>query len=153
MLFIHQQIQSFLNLGVCKEYSIMAKPKFPKKTNEVNPTGFNASTTEANVESPHVASPQISPPQAGAAQTSSAQSGAAVRTALETKTEPKRTARKPEVVPTESRANLVPINIEEEIRRLAYVLSERRGFQAGHETEDWLAAEHEIRQRYRQQSA
>ena len=38
MLFIHQQIQSFLNLGVCKEYPIMAKPRFPKKTNEVKET-------------------------------------------------------------------------------------------------------------------
>jgi len=33
------------------------------------------------------------------------------------------------------------------------LLSERRGFESGHEAEDWLAAEREIRQRYRQQSA
>ncbi|MFZ0862535.1 MAG: DUF2934 domain-containing protein [Candidatus Sulfotelmatobacter sp.] len=54
---------------------------------------------------------------------------------------------------TETRANLVPINVEDEVRRLAYLLSERRGFEPGHEAEDWLAAEREIRQRYRQQSA
>jgi hypothetical protein len=56
-------------------------------------------------------------------------------------------------VRTEPRANLVPINVEEEVRRLAYLLSERRGFEPGHEAEDWLTAEREVRQRYRQQSA
>jgi hypothetical protein len=59
----------------------------------------------------------------------------------------------PEVVKAEARMNVVPINMEDEIRRLAYLLSERRGFEPGHEAEDWLAAEHEIRQRYHQQSA
>ena len=67
--------------------------------------------------------------------------------------EPRKPARKPEIVRSEPRANLVPINIDDEIRRLAYLLSERRGFEPGHEGEDWLAAEHEIRQRYHQQSA
>jgi hypothetical protein len=47
----------------------------------------------------------------------------------------------------------VPINLEDEVRRLAYLLSERRGFEPGHETEDWLTAEREVRQRYHQQSA
>ena len=69
------------------------------------------------------------------------------------KTEPKKAARKPEIVRSEPRANLVPINLEEEIRRFAYLLSERRGFEPGHEAEDWLAAENEVRQRYHQQSA
>ena len=69
------------------------------------------------------------------------------------KTETKKPTRKPEIVKTETRANLVPINVEDEIRRLAYLLAERRGFEPGHEAEDWLAAEREIRQRYRQQSA
>jgi len=67
--------------------------------------------------------------------------------------EPKMSARKPAIVKSETRANLVPINLDDEIRRLAYLLSERRGFEAGHESEDWLAAEREVRQRYRQQSA
>jgi hypothetical protein len=62
-------------------------------------------------------------------------------------------ARKPEIVKTEPRANVVPINLEDEIRRLAYLLSERRGFEPGHDAEDWLAAEREVRQRYHQQSA
>jgi len=61
--------------------------------------------------------------------------------------------RRPEVVKTEPRANLVPINFEDEIRRAAYLLAEQRGFEPGHETEDWLAAEREVRQRYQRQSA
>jgi hypothetical protein len=69
------------------------------------------------------------------------------------KTETRKPARKPEVVKAEVRANLIPISIEEEIRQLAYLFAERRGFQSGHETEDWLAAENEVRQRYRQHSA
>ena len=33
---------------------------------------------------------------------------------------------------------------EERIRRAAYAAAERRGFEPGHETDDWLAAEREI---------
>jgi hypothetical protein len=65
----------------------------------------------------------------------------------------KKAVRKPSIVRSESRANLVPINLEEEVRRLAYLLSERRGFEPGHETEDWLTAELEIRQRYHHQQS
>ena len=61
--------------------------------------------------------------------------------------------RKLEIVKTDSRTNVVPMNLEEEIRRRAYELSKQRGFEAGHETEDWLTAEREVLQRYRQQSA
>lgn len=57
------------------------------------------------------------------------------------------------VVKSDARPNVVPINMEEEIRRRAYELAERRGFSGGHETEDWLTAEREVLQRYRQQSA
>jgi len=67
--------------------------------------------------------------------------------------EAKKSTRKPSIVRTESRPNIVPINVDEEIRQLAYLLSERRGFEPGHETEDWLAAEREVRQRYHQHSA
>ena len=69
------------------------------------------------------------------------------------KPEVRPTIRKPEIVKSEGRANLLPINLEEEVRRLAYLFSERRGFESGHETEDWLNAEREVRQRYHQQSA
>jgi hypothetical protein len=61
--------------------------------------------------------------------------------------------RKFEVVKSESRKNLVPINLEDEIRRRAYELYEQRGAGSGNEAEDWFTAEREVRQRYRQQSA
>jgi hypothetical protein len=102
----------------------MAKLRGPKKT--------NGDVTAAAVEA--------------------APGGAA--TATETLTsEPGKSLRRPAIVKSDARANLFPINVEDEIRRLAYLLSERRGFEPGHETEDWLAAEHEVRQRYRQHSA
>ena len=67
--------------------------------------------------------------------------------------EPTRSFRKPSIVKSDARSNVLPINLEDEIRRLAYLMSERRGFEPGHETEDWLAAEREVNQRYHQQSA
>ena len=108
----------------------MAKPRSPKK---------NATTNNENV---------TRAPGNGSTQTGAPENGEAV--VSETR---KASARKPEIVKSDSRANLVPINIEEEIRSLAYLYSERRGFEPGHETEDWLAAEREVRQRYHQQSA
>ena len=59
-------------------------------------------------------------------------------------------SRKLEVVRTDSRTNLIPINLEDEVRRRAYELSERRGFEPGHEKEDWLLAESEVLARYQQ---
>ena len=61
--------------------------------------------------------------------------------------------RKLEIVKTDSRTNVVPMNLEDEIRRRAYELSRQRGSESGSETEDWLTAEREVLQRYRQQSA
>ncbi len=106
----------------------MAKPRVPKKTNGVT------SATAANVatESPATM-------EANAAESILA--------------DPRTSSRKPAIVRSEPRANIVPINLDDEIRRLAYLLSERRGFEPGHEAEDWLAAEREVRQRYHQQSA
>ena len=46
-----------------------------------------------------------------------------------------------------------PINVEEEIRRRAYELSEQRGFLPGHENDDWFVAEKEVMARYRQHTA
>ena len=106
----------------------MAKSKFPKKSNgEVG----------------------VRPVAATSADLTTAEKNATAMTQPES-TKP---SRKPTIVKTESRASIVPINVDEEIRRLAYLMSERRGFEPGHETEDWLAAEHEVRQRYRQQQA
>jgi len=73
--------------------------------------------------------------------------------ATDTKSKTKRPVKKPSIVRAEPRATLIPINVEDEIRQLAYLLSERRGFEPGHETEDWLNAEREVRQRYHQHSA
>jgi hypothetical protein len=61
--------------------------------------------------------------------------------------EPKK---KLEVVKTETR-RVVPIKLDDEIRRRAYELYQQRGAGSGSEAEDWLAAEREVRQRYRQQ--
>jgi len=140
MLFIHQQIQSFLNLGGCKEYSIMAKPRLPKKTSNSNGVKEAVPVT-------------TSPTPSFETNFSPAEAVAAVTVPDTRKTETRKPARKPEIVKTEPRANVVPINLEDEIRRLAYLLAERRGFEPGHEAEDWLVAEREVRQRYHQQSA
>jgi hypothetical protein len=43
---------------------------------------------------------------------------------------------------------IVPMNLEDEIRRIAYLFAERRGFIPGHEADDWLAAEREVLQRH-----
>src|SRR5277367_3047351 len=152
MLFIHQRIQSFLNLGACKEYPIMAKPKTPRKSSEakssVSPSNTPSTIPDSKVvpvEAPAVAlpAPENAKPVNGNGETRK----------TEVTKEVKKAVRKPEIVKSEPRTNLVPINLEDEIRRLAYLLSERRGFEPGHEAEDWVNAEREIRQRYHQQSA
>jgi hypothetical protein len=112
----------------------MAKPRTPKKVS--NDQNVTAAETAAAVSTEKVNIPEP------------------VKTVPESvSSELKNPARKPTIVRSEPRANLVPINLEEEIRRLAYLLSERRGFAPGHENEDWLTAEHEILQRYHQHSA
>lgn len=61
-------------------------------------------------------------------------------------------ARKLGVVKSEARKSVVvPINLEDEIRRRAYELYQQRGNAPGSEAEDWFAAEREVRQRYQQQ--
>jgi hypothetical protein len=145
MLFIHQQIQSFLNLGACKEFPIMAKPRVPRKGKEADPKP--ASTV--NPPLPPVGDVKAALPQPAV----TAAFVAATATPEQKKPDFRTTARKPEIVKSESRATLLPINLDEEVRRLAYLFSERRGFEGGHETEDWLNAEREVRQRYHQQSA
>ena len=106
----------------------MAKPRVPKKTSTVN----SSTTVEPTSTSLSAANGN----------------GAATEAAA-----PSKSTRKPSIVKSEVRPNVVPINLEEEIRRLAYLLAERRGFEPGHEAEDWLAAEHEVLQRYHQHSA
>jgi len=105
----------------------MAKPKNPKKANG-----------DTTIEPVEAASTALS---------------AMETNATETENKAKRSARKPLIVRTEPRANLLPINLDDEIRQLAYLMSERRGFEPGHETDDWLNAEREVLQRYHQHSA
>ncbi len=114
----------------------MAKPKFPKKNDVTETIPVTTSPTPSSETN-------FSP----------AEAVAAVTVPETKKTETRKPAKKPEIVKTEPRANVVPINLEDEIRRFAYLLAERRGFEPGHEAEDWLVAEREIRQRYHQQSA
>jgi hypothetical protein len=106
----------------------MAKPRVPKKT----ATGNGEAAAEATSTTLSAANGN----------------GAAVEAAA-----PKTSTRKPAIVKSELRPNVVPINLEDEIRRLAYLLAERRGFQPGHEAEDWLSAEREVLQRYHQHTA
>jgi hypothetical protein len=122
----------------------MAKPKSPKKNQEAN--GKETKEKLASAVPPM--------PQADVTPAEAAPEAMPAVTANEPRSiMAKKNTRKPEIVKAESRSNLVPINIEDEIRQLAYLLSERRGFAPGHEAEDWLAAEHEVMQRYHQHSA
>jgi hypothetical protein len=60
--------------------------------------------------------------------------------------------RKLEMVKTEPRKNVVvPIKMEDEVRRRAYEIFVERGGKPGNQAEDWLAAEREVRQRYQKQ--
>ena len=130
----------------------MARPRSPKKNTEVkeNPSTLNSAVPGNGSQNNPL---PLSDATFRAAEVSSSVAVAEAPAPTETKPEARKTIRKPEIVRSETRANLVPINVEEEVRRLAYLLAERRGFEPGHEAEDWLAAEREIRQRYRQQSA
>lgn len=53
-----------------------------------------------------------------------------------------------EVRRTDARKNIVPINLDDEIRRRAYELWEQHGHESGHDEEHWLVAEREILARY-----
>jgi len=46
--------------------------------------------------------------------------------------------------------NVIPINLEDEIRRRAYEFYEQRNGTLGSELEDWLRAESEVLARYQQ---
>ena len=50
----------------------------------------------------------------------------------------------------EVKKNIIPINLEDEIRRRAYEIYEERGRTPGDQHEDWLRAEREILARYQQ---
>jgi hypothetical protein len=116
----------------------MAKPRTPKKNTPTSETINPIAVPSMVVEKAAPVADPVQPLQAD----SEAKTTAA-----------RKITKKPEIVKTDARANVVPINLDEEIRRLAYLYAERRGFTPGHEADDWLAAEQEVRQRYHQQSA
>lgn len=131
----------------------MAKPRAPKKNAAGQPAVPPAILpTPVATETPVIGTAPVSPTQASNLEPRPIEQKVEPKAEIKN-AEPKKSMGKPEIVRTESRSNLVPINIDDEIRRLAYLMAERRGFEPGHESEDWLAAENEIRQRYRQQSA
>jgi DUF2934 family protein len=53
-------------------------------------------------------------------------------------------------VAPEVKKNIIPINLEDEIRRRAYEIYEQRGRTPGNQHEDWLRAEREILARFQQ---
>jgi hypothetical protein len=115
-------------------------------------SGGKTSRANNNKEQTRATNPaNISDLKAVAAETTSAEIAPEAKIAPE--------PRKLEVVKNESRrngavpSNVVPINLEDEIRRRAYELYLQRGPASGTEAEDWLTAEREVRQRYHQQSA
>jgi hypothetical protein len=93
-------------------------------------------------------------PEAPAALAVKSATGPQTTPASKPETRPEATTTKMfEVRKPDIRKNVVPINLEDEIRRRAYELYQLRGPGAGNEADDWFKAEREVMQRYRQQSA
>src|SRR5271157_5603441 len=131
-MWFAEQLDSFINLGICKEYPNMARSKSISgtKTNRTN-TNPN-STTNTNKEQIGTGNPaQLPDVKAAPAGTTPAELAAPVKIASE--------PRKLEVVKTDRKVvpiNLLPINLEDEIRRRAYELYLQRGPASGSEAED-----------------
>ena len=89
----------------------MAKPKLPKKNNNVKEVvpAPNSPAASSDVNLGTNPGATLGPQE----------TLTAVTVPEPKKSEPKKTARKPEIVKTEPRSNLVPINLEDEIRRIA----------------------------------
>jgi len=135
-MWFMEQFDSFINLGICKEYPNMARSKSTSGSKANRSNKNNEQTSPANIPGT----------KAVAAGTTPAEAAAEVKAASE--------PRKFEVVKNESRKNVViPINLEDEIRRRAYELYQERGSASGSEAEDWLTAEREVRQRYQKQQS
>jgi len=127
-MWFTEQLDSFLTLGKCKEYPNMAKSKSSSggktRSNKQNGAGNPVQAPDAKNLAPETVPVQAAPE-----------------------------VRKLSVVKGEPRKNIVPINMDDEIRRRAYELYLQRGPASGDEAEDWLTAEREVLQRYHQQSA
>jgi len=153
-MWFAQQLNSFLNLGECKEYPIMARSKsiLGSKTSRTTKTqDTTQDDKEQTVPGNKVNSPYLNAATREVASAELRPEAAEAKIAPPAKAAPE--PRKLEVMKNETRKNVVPINLEDEIRQRAFELYKQRGAGSGSEAEDWLAAEREVRQRYRQQSA
>jgi hypothetical protein len=147
-MWFAEQLDSFLNLGICKEYPKMARTKSTSGGKTNRPKTESVNTNPVNKE--HTGSASPAEVKAVAAETVPA----AIVPETMAAPEPKKfEARKPAPRKSEPRKNVIPINLEDEIRRRAYELYEQRGTASGNEAEDWLNAEREVLQRYHQHSA
>jgi hypothetical protein len=125
----------------------MAKSKSPS-AGKTSRTGRNKEENSVNV-TPSVSELEAATPITAATEPAPTEIRRPEITAKpEVKPEPK----KLEVVKSEPRKNVVPINLDDEIRRRAYELFQQRGGRGGNEAEDWYAAEREVRQRYHRES-
>jgi hypothetical protein len=165
-MWLLHQFDSLIHLGVCKEYPIMAKTKTPRTPSPrskkngtttdlpVTPVVAAAAETPAPeiraelTARPELKAHEIITPAAKAPEVKAPEVKTPAVTA-EAKPLPTRTveAKEPRKTLAEVR-RVVPINLEEEIRRRAYQLYEERGCTPGHENDDWLVAEREILTRY-----
>jgi hypothetical protein len=132
---------------------IAAQPNAPDSPVSETPATFAPATSTTKAESAKPKVTRSRAPQTANAPSSMPQTSVPRLEAVpsEGRTNEARTSEVPSK--TEGRRNVVPINLEDEIRKVAYLLSERRGFAPGYDREDWLAAEREVMQRYRQHTA
>ncbi len=118
------------------------------KTNRPN----NESVNTGSISKEQVPASPVNVPDVKAVAAETAPSVSAPETTIAPETR-KFEIKKSEPRKSEARKNVVPINLEDEIRRRAYELYQQRGTASGNEAEDWLTAEREVLQRYHQQSA
>jgi hypothetical protein len=117
-----------------------------KSTSGSKPNRTNVNQETSNVSPANVAEVK---PEVNAEVKAVAAQPAPVAAKPEVKITPE-PKKKFEVVKSEPR-RVVPINVEEEIRRRAYELYLQRGAGSGDPAADWLIAEREVQQRYHQQ--
>jgi Protein of unknown function (DUF2934) len=158
-MWLLHQFDSLFHLGVCKEYPIMAKTKTPRTTSpRIKKNGTELPVTPVVAAAGETPAPEVrieasARPEVKAQAVKTPAVQTPVAKPAEIKSVEAKDPRKPF---SEVRRMVVPINLEEEIRRRAYQLYEERGCTPGHEDDDWLVAEREILTRYttqRQHSA
>jgi Protein of unknown function (DUF2934) len=120
----------------------MAKSKTPgSKTSRANSNNVNKEQNSA-----------VNPASVPATEVTVVAAGSTPAEVVAAEVKPIPEPRKLEMVKTEPRKNVVvPIKMEDEVRRRAYEIFVERGGKPGNQAEDWLAAEREVRQRYQKQ--